>query len=518
MICLEDIIADILTCPKCKQKFDDPRILPCGETLCHRCILLNFDAINNGINCDYCMFFHKLSLTFIAFPPNKRIEKLLEQEEIKIIESNLFNQFKQLLSDLKQASEDLKTNKNNSVLNVKEYCDSLRHDMQLTTDNLIAEIQKQKEKLLGEIQIYENECLKHIEKVTPCLNFELNSVLLDSHKFQNKWNEYLSFQVVKESDLSNARESGSELLRRLNKEKNVLKQFQLNENIAIFRASKVDLNLIGIIHYENLAHSLIIMEKFCKIDLKYKLNAIDITYFDSFYVQCFEDGDFLFSFPSSPFNIKLILFRYGSVLKDYEIVQPTSKFKQTIHKNKIFLFCSYSQKLRLLDKNFSTLDEINVGEEILSLTATDDLLYCLTDKNIVLKYDHSLKLTQRIKVNQETLDGIIVPETKLSNLKAHKDFLYLSNPNGIIAINLRNLKEFKKIKINEKQFIFYGEKIVSLNNGNLIFYDLNGQFVQKQELSKSFTKKLILVESENTDKLSIFDFSTYILYNYDFLE
>ncbi|RNA32730.1 hypothetical protein BpHYR1_013863 [Brachionus plicatilis] len=210
----------------------------------------------------------------------------------------------------------------------------------------------------------------------------------------------------------------------------------------------------------------------------------------------------------------LCIFEKDKVIREYELVQPISQFKKAIYKDKIFLFFSYSLKLRCLDKDFHTLDEGNVSSEVLSMAATNMFVFCLIEDNLILKFSHKVNLLQKIKINEENLDGLAQYMNKYDQLRSFRDSIFLSKKNGMLCINSMNLKEFKKLPIKEKKYVFYNEKIVTLNadNDQIVFYDFSGMVIQKQELTNWFGKHLIMIQSENYDKISFFDFSNFILF------
>ncbi|CAF0755533.1 unnamed protein product [Brachionus calyciflorus] len=503
----EDIIDDILTCPKCKLKYNDPRMLPCGKTYCNHCINLQLNNDKIGFDCDYCMFFHELIPPSSSFPQDKRIEKLLENEQKKISESKLITEFKQLLQSLKNLTEELTSNKSQSPTIINEYCSDIKTSINETTNNLLHEIQNQKEELFNIVSSYEDECFKNINKVD-LINNDLSNMAVESDKFQAKWNDYLNNQVVKESEVRDAFESGNEVYKQISNHIDTLKLSQLNNKLVIFEPTKPTNQLIGKIYFENFNQNSIKFENFFKLDLKYRLNLIDRAYYDSIHIFRFSNGDFLFTYQISPFKVKMSLLCDGFFQREYEIVKPVNKFKITINGEKIFF--SFTKSLRIFDKSFLILVEKSCDENIDSMAATNDFLYCLTENNYILKYDHDLRLFQKIRINQENVSV----QKKLSNLKIYSECIYLCNTNDIVTIDLKNLVESDRLKIKEKKLIFYNGKIVALNSDEdfLALYDLNGKVIKKQSLSKTLSKNLILVESENFEKISFFDFSNYILY------
>jgi hypothetical protein len=66
-----------LGCGKCNQKFDEPRNLSCGNTVCDSCIktlVKTVDQDDNSLKCSICHRAHKN----VEFPVNEIAKRLME--------------------------------------------------------------------------------------------------------------------------------------------------------------------------------------------------------------------------------------------------------------------------------------------------------------------------------------------------------------------------------------------------------------------------------------------------------
>ena len=101
-----DKIDSILICVVCDNKMVDPRILPCGRSVCHRCVDLLIDTDKKRIKCQNCAKIHEIPDE--GFLKNLALLKLLEFEAKEVSQSNLIEEFKtilDLLNATKQAIE-----------------------------------------------------------------------------------------------------------------------------------------------------------------------------------------------------------------------------------------------------------------------------------------------------------------------------------------------------------------------------------------------------------------------------
>ena len=77
MFCEYNKIKQVLSCKKCNQLLDEPKILPCGETICSKCqSMLQIDETNH-FDCIICSNKHTI-MPKIGLPINKMIISLFE--------------------------------------------------------------------------------------------------------------------------------------------------------------------------------------------------------------------------------------------------------------------------------------------------------------------------------------------------------------------------------------------------------------------------------------------------------
>lgn len=508
----EEDIHFLLICPKCNKKFTDPRSIPCGETLCHSCIQNMFNSDKNGFNCDFCSSYHLQPDP--SFPVNKKIQKLLSQKYTQVCQSQGSKDLKHTLELIKKFIQDLKACAQNSSNKIKEFCKSIHHDVESSTDGLINEIHKQRDCLLSSIDSYEIECLKSVQTDQYFIG-KLNKIMDESTSFCEAWLsnlENFDNQNINDQQLKNASLKANEYLRVLNNEKNLLHEVQFNGKLMKFKKNnfdKIDPNLLGKIQFELISDLNLKLEKFHQYDLKYKLNSINKVYMENVFINRFENGDFLFSYPISTFSSKISIVRHGNIVKDYEIMQFNNRFKTAIFEDRIYVFFSLWHKLRSFDKNFNQINDVSVGGEITSMCVDQRFLYCLRNDNTVLKYDHRLGLIEKIVLGSKSKEAIF-------QIKVLGNRIYVFDFDQVVTVmDVGDGKEISRFQVCGKRFIFFNEKIVSLNQekDELMFYDLNGDLLNKQNLSNVINaKNLILIESEGCDRISFFDFSSYILY------
>ncbi len=81
-----DKIDNILICKICENKMVDPRLLPCGKSVCHRCLDLIADTDKKRIKCQNCAKIHEILDS--GFPKNLALQELLEFEAKEVLQLN----------------------------------------------------------------------------------------------------------------------------------------------------------------------------------------------------------------------------------------------------------------------------------------------------------------------------------------------------------------------------------------------------------------------------------------------
>ena len=91
----ETVVAEHLKCKRCYIKFDDPRILPCGKTVCQSCIQEILESENkndNSFTCSMCQKSHIIPED--GFPINELIEALLKNQPVEVYRSAMVESLK----------------------------------------------------------------------------------------------------------------------------------------------------------------------------------------------------------------------------------------------------------------------------------------------------------------------------------------------------------------------------------------------------------------------------------------
>lgn len=110
----EDEINDELKCPKCSNKYTDPRILPCGETYCNACIHDLAESVDKSslINCQTCGSSHQVPDAENGFPSNLVVARLLKKNSSEVYRSQNVEKLKEFLKKIQSEILEFENNKN----------------------------------------------------------------------------------------------------------------------------------------------------------------------------------------------------------------------------------------------------------------------------------------------------------------------------------------------------------------------------------------------------------------------
>lgn len=184
-------INDILNCANCNEKLDEPRISPCGATICNNCAF----TINKSVNsksreykCNLCDEYHNLPSNGLSI--NKSIAKLLEKKPSEVYRSHMVETLKNHLNEIFAQKGDMEYSLKNSVVKIKEHCENLRTDLDLYTEKVIFDINDRRDAMLKEINAYEMATIESVKSKTEITN-KFQETIEEINQFYLKWNQYL---------------------------------------------------------------------------------------------------------------------------------------------------------------------------------------------------------------------------------------------------------------------------------------------------------------------------------------
>ena len=240
----EKKINEIINCSKCNERLDDPKALPCGETVCSSCVS-TIHVNNSKYECIVCNEQHIMPEK--GLQTNKKLLTLISMQPTEVSRGKAFENLKKSLKQMKQKSKNLSFGAKNGIDFIKDYCLNLLNDAQLATEKLIQQINEYNDEFIKEIKEYESSCIKSYKVVNQETKDKFINTADELEQFELKWTEYLKQTEIDDEIISNAYNEASKINERAIEEQMIMKNLILNGRVLKFEANgnKPDKSVIG---------------------------------------------------------------------------------------------------------------------------------------------------------------------------------------------------------------------------------------------------------------------------------
>jgi hypothetical protein len=150
-------VNDALICMNCEGRLEDPKILPCGETICSFCVS-SLKVVDKIFDCVACKQKHEMPKDGLL--NNIALLKILSIKPSKISRGKVFDALQDSLNQIRMNINLLKHGVNKRDDYVKEHCIELKNNVQLVAEEAIQQINDFVMLINKEIDEYEKEQLK----------------------------------------------------------------------------------------------------------------------------------------------------------------------------------------------------------------------------------------------------------------------------------------------------------------------------------------------------------------------
>ena len=148
-----DAFKNTFKCDLCSEIYITPIILPCGETICEKDLEIFF---NNSVKfqCTFCQEEHERPQK--GFLLNKIVQQLLDLQVSRIDFRKNFSKYEKCQTMLKEIADKL-----DEIYLIETDQDYFIHSH---FENIINQVDVQREKLIAEINLYSDETIEKIKK------------------------------------------------------------------------------------------------------------------------------------------------------------------------------------------------------------------------------------------------------------------------------------------------------------------------------------------------------------------
>lgn len=175
----ESSIKQILNCEYCKQRLEQPKLLPCSATLCIGCVNLIEHFV---FTCPICNDPH--IKPHDGFPANRALENILKLKPTEVLHSQTVESFKQNLNDLLNRIDHIKDVNTDQI---RVLFDGSREEIHSSTRMLLDQIKLFYDRFMVKLNEYESEC----SKINESNKQELKKAFKEMLELHNEWSEYL---------------------------------------------------------------------------------------------------------------------------------------------------------------------------------------------------------------------------------------------------------------------------------------------------------------------------------------
>lgn len=237
MFYLQGQIKDLLHCQNCGEVYQNPRVLPCGETICEVClkkIQSTIDQDHLQYTCPLCNSRHTYP-DDEYFPLNMSLVSLLKEKPMEFLHDELEERLKLSLDKNSKLMWKLEKNfSNNGVDRVKEYCDEVKSVIKEVKNQKIESINKMHESLVNKVDLFQTECIKRLASSFIDFQVHKDELLMEVKQFEAQWRECFQQHNLDKLQVKEAIEIGMKLHHKLENKLKELDRVILNNRTCEF--------------------------------------------------------------------------------------------------------------------------------------------------------------------------------------------------------------------------------------------------------------------------------------------
>jgi len=230
-----DAINNILICEVCEEKLVDPRLLPCGKSVCQKCVDFLADTVKKRIKCQNCAKIHEIPDG--GFYINQIVQEMLKFEAKEVSHPNQKEEFKKILDTLNGTKQAIESTLECGDAKIRDHCDIVRNDMQLAIEQAHAKLDEIHKEFMDEINNHEKECQAKFKSIQQNKG-DIEKALNESNALLSKSDHLLKQFKIDQTKLATLSEDAQSLLTKLEPIKDVIHRDMFNESHIRFEKKK----------------------------------------------------------------------------------------------------------------------------------------------------------------------------------------------------------------------------------------------------------------------------------------
>jgi hypothetical protein len=340
-----EMVESELQCPICNQMFVDPRVLPCGNICCLKCIIGQFNETNTyKCKCKCYESVHEKKEES-EYPKPKIINNLLDKTKNKISPKFIKLDFKEKLDEFKNTIDALNDKQRNYKSKLSDYCEHVRSQIIFKTECIVTDLNKHCDEMCKTIDEYENEKMKEWDNCNEEYRTSLTTLISDNLKIQHNMIELYKNQNVETFQIEDAIELVKQNSIRIEKES--IEMSKKLFNLKYFQNDdEIDICSIGQIFK---------VEKCEKLNLTifryYSKIKVDVSIFNSIFDCSFSPNDkYLLVFHD--YNLSSSFLNSCDLYDQY----PVFQYKNSDwFRDKIVCYCLFNDHMIFVSSSYRIL-------------------------------------------------------------------------------------------------------------------------------------------------------------------
>ncbi|RNA20225.1 tripartite motif-containing 45-like [Brachionus plicatilis] len=493
---------DSLSCPRCKDRFESPRILPCMESICVKCI----DS-NDKFECPFCYQVH--SVPPGGFPINKSLLKVLSSVgEHKIFDRYELEKYRSHLKNAEELVNYLDCDMEKAKAEILQYCENIKTQILDTIDQQVYYLNDIRDELVDEVYLFQKDCIKTLEQNGE----ELNTF----KKFSQDCQALIQSEDFKKAEskekIARVKNTEWKLGTQKKKYKNFLfknvnliyKELKIQQIPALVKRSCQEIDLTNFQHF-NLSQHL----SGDSLDQEIQVNQLENKVFVFNYIND-ATCDHMFEVRN--------LHQFEAFSKNFvDYLESSNTFTLVkIYKNHILYHkhSSFQKELTIFDQNLDIIQNVETKNQFKDLVATDSKIFCLK-KNLlsITVYDWNLNKLMIIKQNS----SLYPFSSKIEGLFENEEYLFFKEADCFNMITKEG-ELVKKIPLENnleivcfKNDCFYAK---NKHTNSINALDFNGMVISSLQL-KNFPHFDFDFFLDHDNNFSCFDLCSLKLYIQD---
>ena len=472
----EKEITELILCPYCKNKYTDPRIVECSSCFCMPCIELLTNNGEKGFKCPECDDFHEMPQK--GYIKNPKLAKLCDKQAAAVSRGSLASSLALQIHDLKQNLDELANKNKLCIERIKEHCDKLRNEVQLSSEELIETIQKFNSELIEQINAYEKNSVVDFNQENKSA---LDNFINEMYAFHAKWSDYFKQVKLDDSELIAASSEASKCLEQIKKENAQVLDKVFNGKVLRFEKNltRVKSNVVGTFNLSLTQMNTTIAPTAKNENVQFNclqhwslLDHSNYNEMNSFNIKFLNDGNFLVGCRSSEYNkIEISVFDTNFDILSSAMIK-TDGFFETFQLNALARNSFILSLFTRFNYDYNNIGRDYMNRSILGCENLNDDLYYDNNMNngntlsIYTELDCQLILLNRVRLNYEvnsidTHDGQIycLPAGNYGHICVYdRELRFLQSINTMSSFKPNSL-----VRMHTKENCF-----VSLNNTEIV--------------------------------------------------